>query len=247
MFTIAGFSESVPATTTSQKLAAIPDEHIKTEGDDIVIPEFNKLLGVMGIGGTIQNVQLASPSLRTLALIDVSPVENQALPSYPPDPVINGESFIDLLEDESLNGYAGNSSGGAVQESIIVWLSDNNVNPVVGKIYTIKATATAPATAYEWASSNLTLSQSLPVGNYQLVGARCEQANTLCFRFVFIGGIWRPGMVSVASINDKDPLYARRGMLGTWGNFAHNRVPSVEFFGDGTGGAASVYLDLIKI
>jgi hypothetical protein len=176
----------------------------------------------------------------------VAPVENAALPAYPPDPVIVGESFLELREDEALNAYAGNSNAGAQQESVLVFLSDDNVSQVSGRIHTIKATATAPATSYAWAGAQLTLAQSLPVGDYQLVGARCEQANTLSFRFVFIGGIWRPGMVAVGGINAKDPKYARRGMLGIWGTFAHNRVPSVEFFGDGTGGSAVLYLDLIK-
>jgi hypothetical protein len=245
-FTLAGFTESVALGTASEKLTAIVDEHIKTEGDDIIVPEFNKLLGILPVGLDIQNVQLASPSLRTFALLDVAPVENTALPVFPPDPVVVGESFLELREDEALNAYAGNSNAGAQQESVLVFMSDDNVSPIAGRIHTIKATATAPATAYQWASAQITLAQSLPVGVYQLVGARCEQANTIAFRFVFIGGIWRPGMAAVAAISAKDPSNSRRGALGVWGTFAHNRVPSVEFFGDGTGGAAVIYLDLIK-
>lgn len=246
-FSIVAFSELVTASATAEKLTAVPDDHIKTEGDGIIIPEYNKLLGVLGIGLNIRNVQLATPSLRAMALYDVAPVENEALPSLNPYPLITGESFLELREDETLNAYAGESAGANTQESVIVFLSDDNISSVTGRMYTIKATATAPATAYAWASASLTLSQSLPNGTYALVGARCEQAHTIAYRFIFIGGIWRPGHISVVNINAFDHPYSRRGGLGVWGEFTHNKTPSIEFFGDGTGGTAVVYLDLVKV
>lgn len=247
MFTMAGFSESVAAAATSEKLTGIPDEHIKVEGDNIIVPELNKLIGILPVGLDIRNVQLSSPSLRRLALLDVAPVENTALPVYPPDPLIKGENYLELEIDEHLAAYAGNSNAGAQQENVLLMLADDNIGKIEGRIFTVKCTATAPATAYAWASASMTFSQELPVGTYQLVGARCEQANTIAYRFVFIGGIWRPGFSAVAAISAKDPIGARAGQLGAWGSFAHNKIPSVEFFGDGTGGAAVIYLDLIKL
>lgn len=247
MFTMFGYTELVTAATTSEKLTAIPDEHVKTEGDTVVIPELNKLLGFLAVGTDIRNVQLASPSLRRLAVIDVAPVENVDLPVFPPYPIFKNHGLITLDIDEQLTAYAGNSNVADKQESVLVLVSDNSVDRLDAEIFTIKATATAPATAYAWASGQLTLAQELPIGNYQLVGARCEQAKTIAFRFVFIGGIWRPGGFAVATIDATDPAYQRYGMLNVWGTFAHNRVPSVEFFGDGTGGAAVLYLDIVKV
>lgn len=247
MFTIAAFSELVDLSTESEKLTAVTDEHIKTSGDVVVVPELNKLLGFLGIGEDIYDVQIASPSLRRMALLDIAPVENAALPVFPPEPIIKGKSLITLDEDEFLTVYAGNSNIANKQESAIIFLSDDMVAPLEGPIFTIKATGTAPATAYAWDSGALTLAQELPVGDYKLVGARCEQDHTIAFRFIFIGGIWRPGGIAVASIDAKDPKFFRYGQLGIWGTFAHNRVPSVEFFGDGTGGTANVYLDLMKV
>lgn len=246
MFTMCGWSESVGAGVTSQKITAIPDEHVKTEGDTIVVPELNKVLGFLAIGETIQNSQLASPSLRRLAVLDIAPQENVALPVFPPYPIFKNRGLISLDVDEQITAYCGNSGAGSLDESVLLLLSDDNVDQVDAPIFTIKATATAPATGYAWASAQLTLAQELPIGTYDLVGARCEQANTISCRFVFIGGTWRPGCFAVDGIDNADPAYQRYGMLGVWGVFHHNRVPSVEFFGDGTGGAASVYLDVVK-
>lgn len=247
MFTTVAYTELVTAAVVRQLLAAVPDVHLSFSGDNIIIPTLNNLLGYYGIGVDIQNVQLASPQLRRLALIDVAPVEITALPTWPPDFIARPDSPLPLVEDESLNALAGNSNVADKQESVIVLLSDGVVSPVSGEIFTVLATATAPATAYAWDSAALTLSQTLPVGNYQLVGARVEQANTIAYRFILIEHAWRPGGIAVVGIDKSDVAFSRSGKLGEWGIFSHLHVPSIEFFGDGTGGAARIYLDLIKV
>ncbi|MEM2990161.1 MAG: hypothetical protein QXQ02_03150 [Halobacteria archaeon] len=247
MHTIVAWSESVAADTTQTNLNAVPDEHVRVEGDNIMVPDFNRIIGYYANGENIQNVQLSSPSLRRLALVDIAPVENSALPESPPDPICRPLSPLTLDIDESLSALAGNAdASSAHQENVVLFLSNGPVTPVNGEIITIRTTATAPATAYAWANAPLVFSQTLPVGTYDLVGARCEQANTIAFRFVFIGGIWRPGMLAVPDIDYDDYEYSRFGALGVWGTFSHNRPPSVDFFGDGTGGSAVIYLDLIK-
>jgi hypothetical protein len=247
MFTICAFSEEVALSTTGEKLTAVPDDHLSTENDNIFVPELNKLMGAYAVGEDIDNPYLASPSLRRMANYDIVPFETDALPAFEPDIPIFPLGKIALVEDEQLTAYADNNNAAAKQESIIVFLSDDDIVQVSGNIYTIKATATAPATSYAWDSADLTLTQELPVGDYQLVGAMCVQANTIAFRFIFIGGAWRPGHIAQSSHAKKAPEGARYGRLGVWGTFHHNKIPRIEFFGDGTGGAAEVYLDLIKI
>lgn len=247
MWTTIAYSETVTAAVVRQLLLAVPDVHLSHAGDNIIIPSLSYLLGYYGIGLDIQNVQLASPQLRRLALIDVAPVENTALPTWPPSIIIRPDSPLPLVEDESLNALAGNSNIGNQPESVIVWLSDGSITPVSGEIFTVLATATAPATAYAWDSAAMTLTQTLPVGNYQLVGARVEQANTIAYRFILIEHAWRPGGIAVIDIDKSDVNGSRAGMLGEWGTFSHLHLPSIEFFGDGTGGAALIYLDLIKV
>jgi hypothetical protein len=245
-FTIVGWQENVPLATTQQAITALPDEHVRTEGDNIVVPDLNKIVGYYGIGVDIQNVQLSSPELRRIAELDVAPVEITSLPTFPPDVVARPESPINLALDEQLQARCGNSNAGAQDEAVFVMLASGPIVPIHGDIHTILATATAPATANLWANAQLTLSQELPAGDYDLVGARCEQANSRIFRFVFIGGTWRPGTVCVGAISGRDVGYSRYGAMGVWGTFKHNQPPSVDFFGDGVGGAARIYLDIIK-
>ena len=247
MFTLSGWSEEVAADTTSEKLTAIPDEHIKTEGDNIIVPELNKLIGIYGIGLTGQNAQITSPSLRRTALLDVAPIEVGASPAWPPDPILQNENYTELDVDEHVSAYMGNSDGAvARQQSVFAWLADDQAKPISGRVYTVKATSAGTVVAYAWGSCSLVMSQELPVGVYQLVGARMQSAAGIVFRFVFVGGIWRPGMVCVAGLTDKDPDKARYGGLGVWGTFAHNKLPTIELLSSSTAGAGTLYLDLIK-
>lgn len=245
-FTMAGWFENVAAATTQQAITAIADEHLHVEGDNIVVPSLNKLLGYYAIGLDIQNAELSSPQLRRTALINIAPVENTDLPTFPPDIIARPNNPVTLEEDEQLLARVGNSNAGAQDECLFAILSDGPVMGVSGDIFTVLATATAPAVANTWQNAALTLTQDLPAGMYDVVGCRCEQATTRVFRLVFIEGRWRPGTVACIAINSKDIAFSRYGGMGVWGSFKHTQPPSVDFMGDGTGGAARLYLDIIK-
>lgn len=248
MFTLIGFSEDCAAIDTIYTLDSIADDHVKNEGDAIVVPELNNLIGAYAVGADIYGVQIISPSLRRIALMDMSPVENGATPAFPPDPFFMPANGIELDIDEELTVQGGIDSGTPpIRASVLCFLADKTVQQVSGKIHTIKATVTGTITAYSWGQVTVTLSQSLPVGNYMLVGARFESSVAIAFRFVFIGGIWRPGSIAVADKSAKDPSYARRGQLGSWGKFSHNREPGLEVLSSTTAGAGTLYMDLVKI
>ena len=246
MFTLVGFSETIASEDTTELIAAIPDVHVKTSGDDITVPDLNKLLGYYAIGNTIFAPQLASPSLRRMVNIDISPYELSDLPVHPPDPIYKPESVIALDEDEALNAYAQNSSATDAVLRVLIWLTDDNITPMKGDIYTIKATYTITATAEAWSSGALVLGQSLPTGVYTVVGARCVDAAGIAFRFVFIGYTWRPGSICVPSEASIEVPYSRYGDLGAWGSFRHDQVPSIELLRNAAGSTGTVYMDLIK-
>lgn len=248
MFTLVGFSEDCAADDTVQNIASIPDDHVKNEGDAIVIPELNELFGVYACGLLINDVQLISPSLRRVALLDVSPVEIEATPSEPPDPILYPAGQIELDIDEELTCQASIEVVAVTpRATILAFLGDRNIGQVTGKMYTVKAAITGTVVEGQWTSTTMVLSQSLPVGNYAIVGARFESSVAFAFRFVFIGGVWRPGSIAVASRGMKDVPYSRHGALGVWGTFAHNREPIVEVLSSTTAGAGTLYIDVMKV
>ena len=127
-------------------------------------------------------------------------------------------------------------------------LASGAIAPVTGEIRTIKATSTITVTANVWSSGSLDLAQDLPVGNYRLVGAKVVGGDTAgLFRFIQVGGGWRPGGLISRYFTDETLLLQRRGGLGVWFDFPHNRVPRLEVLEIAAVDNPSVYLDLLKV
>ena len=247
-FTVAGFWEQGADAITGTNITAVADDHLKNEGDAIIVPELSRLIGFHAGGDSLANIQIVSPSLRRTCLMDVSPVDALALPTSPPDPLFprGGAPTLEFDEEVTINGDYGNDTT-PVDTAALLMLGDNNINPVSGQMFTVKGTLAGAGVAGSWKSVTMTLTQSLPVGNYKIVGARCEGAASYAFRFIFIGGVWRPGGICVANDHAKDVPHTRYGQLGVWGSFAHNREPIIEVLNvDATTAPTAIYLDIMR-
>lgn len=249
MFTVIGFQESLAGSTAYKNLAAVADEHVRISGDYIYIPELNNIVGKVVCGGSIADEgYLASPSLRAFALLDIGQIIAAVNPTSENPNVYNPSTPIPLVTDEGLELLLKETTTTSQIRTAAVWLSDGALSPVIGEIHTVQATATITSVVGSWVNGAITFRQTLPAGKYQLVGARCKCATGVAFRFVFVGGIWRPGGLCTTAIQYNDPAYQRFGGLGVWGEFEHFTPPTVEIIA-GTAAAQSpeLYLDLIKI
>ena len=70
-FTLVGYTESQDTSNALTAVAALADPHVTINGDDIIIPELNQLLGIYASGTTITRAQLRSPSLRRVVNLEV--------------------------------------------------------------------------------------------------------------------------------------------------------------------------------
>lgn len=248
MFTMVAYSESQDSATLAN-VAALADPHVRVSGDDVVVPQaLTYVGGVYGIGVSISRAQLVSPSIRRRYPLEVVPVE---IATEPADPVKYLHMFsnpIALDPDESLNFQAAENGSGAQQSTGIVWLCDGATAPITGaEIFTIRATNTTTLTAYTWSNGALTFSDTLPAGEYALVGARGSSAGLIAFRFVFSQYAWRPGAIGMDTVGEVGAPIFRFGALGVWGEFSHNTPPTVDFLSLSADTSQTVDLDLILL
>lgn len=248
MFTLVGYTESQDSSTLTN-VAALADPHVRVSGDDISVPAgLNYVGGVYAIGGSITRAQLVSPSIRRRYPLEVVPVEVSAEPADPVKyfPLFNNP--IQLDPDESLNFQAAENGAGANQSSGFVWLTDGPISPISGaEIFTIRATNTSTLTAYVWTNGALTFNDTLPAGDYALVGARASSAGLIAFRFVFSQYAWRPGAIGMDTVGEVGAPIFRFGALGEWGQFSHNTPPTVDFLSLSADTSQTVDLDLILL
>lgn len=250
MFSTIAWSESLDPAGAFVNLAAVPDQHIKTSGDYITVGELNQLIAAYAANGTVPaEARLVSPSLRRTNPYYIAPVEGAIAPSADPLMMYHPESPVPLDTNESLEAQTNCNPAVAEQLLIAAWLADGAPSPVSGQIFTVNCEITLALVVNSWEFSEVTFPDSLPVGQYQVVGARAVIANGIIFRFVPVGAAHRPGGISASAVNGKDPFLQRYGRLGEWFTFDQVQPPAVEVIGSAATGSATyqMYVDLIAL
>ena len=246
-FSLVGWSESVDSATLTD-IEALLDQHVTTDGDDILVPAFaSNIIGVFAFGALISGAQISSPTLRKGLMLDVAPINIGAEPVFPLAFVNRIDSPIALTPGEGLRGRASESGAGATRVGVLVWLQGEYEEPPSGEILTVKATSATTVVPYEWSLCPLSLTQQLEAGRYALVGARVECANGIAARFVIPGSEYRPGVIACDAFGDTDNGIFREGRFGMFGEFEHTFIPQVEILSADADTAEEVYLDVIKI
>ena len=246
-FSLVGWSEEVDSATLTD-IQALLDQHVTTDGDDILVPAFaSNIIGVFAFGSNIICAQISSPTLRKGLMLDVAPINESSEPVFPLPFVNRLDRPIALTPGEGLRARVSEESSGATRVSVLVWLQGEYEEPPEGEIHTVKATSTTTLTPYEWTLCPLTLTQQLEAGRYALVGARVESATAIAARFVIPGSEYRPGVIACGSSVSKDNGIFREGRFGMFGEFEHTFIPQVEILSDTADTAEVVYLDIVKI
>ncbi len=247
-YTIIGYSDTATGATI-ENVSALADPHVRVSGDDIVVPELNKVIGVYVLASSHSQARLSSPSLRKLIEPDIEPFD-LVNPPLPTDnlPIYDlRERPYTLDVSESLNFQTVASAAGHRSYGIIL-LSDGKLGPIPsGQITTIRATNTTTLVANVWKNGALTFAQTLPAGRYAIVGMRAQSTTLIAARLVFTGYSWRPGVIGCATDAIDLPAMFRMGGLGVFGEFEHNTPPSVDFLASAGDTSQVVHLDIIKI
>jgi hypothetical protein len=138
---------------------------------------------------------------------------------------------------------------GAQVNSMVVFLGDGKIAPISGDARTIQATGSAAAVAGAWTNTTLTFADTLPSGQYQLVGAKFVSTTAFACRFLIPGQYARPGVIGQQVLSDPEIRRFRDGSVGLLGTFAHDNPPSVDVLCNAADAAAVMFfwLDVIYL
>lgn len=229
-------------------ITPVPDGTIAISGNDIRVPlQVNLVVSaaclINSASATLRG-QLQSPSLRATLNFDINPIVNGLVFGSLARCMKMWQTPLQLVPNEPLDFMVQN--GAAVMNRGIVILADAAIQPVKGKIYTVRGTGSASLTTATWVNTAVVFSQTLPAGTYQVVGFRAVGANLVAARIFFVGGVWRPGCYAANVSNDNEWSDFRYGNLGVWGTFDNTIPPSVDCLGV-TDTAQEFEFDLIKV
>lgn len=155
------------------------------------------------------------------------------------------ESPLELVVSEKLNALM-EKTANATLGYILLWLCDEAPVPETGKIHTIRAMPDNAPTANEWSHTPLTFSQTLPAGDYAVMGMSWVDATGIAARLMVPAYPWRPAcLASTIGSGERTSLF-RKGRWGRWLEFDFDNPPSVELLNTGVT-KGEIYLDLMQI
>lgn len=249
MFHLSAFYQSVDPALALIAINAVREEMLFTNGVDLRVPtQLPNIIGAIGMANdaSFTRAQVQSPSLRVLANLDVEPIVAALVLGSPPEQSFWPATPVELTPDEAVNFAVASDPAAAVVHQGLIFLADGPQVPVEGRIFTVRATAAITLAAGLWVNGNLTFSQTLPAGRYQVVGMRARGTNLVAARLVFPEQVARPGVLAVNAVGDLDPYWTRFGRMGVFGEFPHTNPPTLDAFGV-TDAAQIVMLDLLRV
>jgi hypothetical protein len=231
------------------KINAVPDQHAKVQADAVYVGEFNRLLGAqVCAGASAVGARLVSPSIRKINPYNISPLELGLTPADNPRHAVNPNNGFMLDANEGLELEINANPAAAEQITGVAFLAPGGIQRTEGQIVPINCTITLALVAGAWAFSELLFDDELPIGRYDVVGARAQIATAVAFRFVPVGGSHRPGAPVHQDEDDGLADIFRFGQMGTWFGFDQLQPPGVEVLSSAAAGSATynVIMDVIR-
>jgi hypothetical protein len=253
-FHLGAFGEDQDPAAAFVNIAALADDRLFTQGDDLRVPELNQVIIMAGgaDNAVASRIRLDSPTLDAFVRPEISPL-NAATGDVEPDSphrlvkMLNSPMILGV--DELLNVNLLSNPGAVAFQWALLWFADGAQAPISGgNIHTVRWTSAATVTARVWSSVNPVLDENLPPGEYAVVGLRAESATMIAARFVFrTGELWRPGAMGCDLAADLVDDVFRGGSLGEWGRFPFTQIPAIEVLA-GSGDSAFIFhVDLMRV
>ena len=190
--------------------------------------------------------RLYSSTLRLPIYPNLVVLDTAADPPNLPPVNVYGDNGPILPALDPWNMQVSRAGAGAAVCAYGIVCSDVPISPARGEVRTIFATTTLTGSTSAWVQSNLTLSDQLPPGQYDVVGMAVYGTNCLFGRLIFPDKTNRPGVLAQQSVSEYSWDFFRNGNMGTWGTFDQQALPSFEALHYGAGSNPTVAIDVIK-
>lgn len=201
--------------------------------------------GWMG-GVNLTAVRMVTPRSRQIVPPPLYPIQGAiAMPDRPHifDRRMNPFT-LNSVEEVSVQMNIGGAAN-AVSAAIFFWGTSLDAVPS-GDIYSLHGSATTAAVALNWTTITITWDQTIPAGQYAIIGSQHQSANGLAHRWIFKDQILRPGFLSQAALTNITEPSVYYGGWGTFGSFNTYTYPSLQVLCNGTDSAHDVVMNIVK-
>jgi hypothetical protein len=248
VFHLLAWSVAIGQTADTEVTAVQDDIVFRNSVNRFYLGQAMDLVAAYAGSATINRAKFASASLRQVNFPFIRPVERTVAPPDLPGMMDLVESPFRLPQGEELLVQATSDLAcGTERLNVLAWVTTGLRNAPTGDVLACRATSSTAAVANTWTSISYTFDQSLPPGEYAIVGSESISTTGVAHRFIIPNQEWRPGSLSnVAVGNQTHPLFQER-RLGQYGVFQHVALPTIQVFCNSTDNSHVLYLYLVRI
>lgn len=253
MWTIA-YKETSGALVTDADGGLIADQTMPVDsGSHPLFPFAMQDVWFWAGGATLSRVRINAPKFRTVNRPMIRPIEQAANPSS--RPIIDEKWRHPIMYNATEPIAMLFSNGAAETDWVLATFGDGNRNAPPGDLYTARFTSTYTQVANAWtAAPNIVFDDTLPTGQYSIVGVDSFAAGGIGLRLVFLGpplpatpANVRPGIPLPTANGSQSTRYTRRGYLGEFGRFVNTALPTIETLMTAATTNPEGYVDLVKV
>lgn len=242
------FFGSVTNGVTDMQINMVSDQVVgPNSSNQAIMPQQGQLRAGVAGSANMQRMKINTPSLRTIGLPYIAPVNVGLTVPSPPNVWDPGRLGPVIPKSDAIALQATQGGGAAENAYAALWLAFGQQGIPTGPEYRIRATAAVTCVAGAWVNGALTLDSTLPAGLYAVTGLDAQGTNLLLARLVFSGGGWRPGCLARNALTSIQQPFFTRGDLGVYGTFDSVNTPTMDFLSGGACAAQEVYLDLVRM
>jgi len=246
-FHLLAFSGNVANGATFAKVPTILDTYFTQVTDGMVSRLPTKVIGAYARGADVTDVRINSPDLRLPAYPRLGDFDLAAAPPNLPPFNDYGDNGPTILPSNPINVEISRAGGAPALCQSLLFVAASMPTRTYGQVRTLKWTTACAIGTTAWVPGAVTNVDSLPYGQYRIVGMRSFGTNLLAARIVFPDAQHRPGCIAQQALGEYSWDYFNNGNLGVWGTFWQNSYPSIECIGIGAGAAQEHYVDIIAL
>lgn len=242
------FSQTTGAAITNTAVNGVPDGQLPlSTTTTFLTPKRGKIVFAAGFGATLTRGRLNMPSLRSVGLPSIVPINASATVPSPVNIWNMSQHGIDYPTVEPLSVEGTDTAIDTVTFPLIIHYGHQPVP--VGDVYRLRGTGTITGVINTWQNGGITLDQPLQQGHYAVVGLDVVAANVIAARLVFSDGGFRPGVLARNAVGSiQHPIFTD-GRLGVFGEFDNATIPNLEILlgGGGANAAQEVFIDVVRL
>jgi hypothetical protein len=245
MFHLVAWSESI-ATGVEDDLLPVPDGIMTIQNNHFLPGQDVRVLFASAMATNLQRARIATPKVQVVTTPFIRGIMAGLVPTSPAQLATYLSNPFVLRGIEEIQVLATQTAAGAQRVTALMGLELTPNMPVSGDIFTIRGTSTTAAVANAWTPLTVTWQNTLPAGQYDIVGLQHQSANGQACRLSIEGERYRPGCMSQTGIADIAHPYFFKAAMGRWASFNNYVMPIPEVLCNAADAAHEIYLDIIR-